>query len=125
MCSHKNKKENTNRRTKNSGNIGGSNWINIKTATTRVDLYYIWFVVTTIVTSHIKIVVTWVDNNISPNKFTIDNKGTIRAILNSKYNKKSSIYSIWSIVGTKKSNYSTDRSNYSISKSTLYFLFIK
>jgi hypothetical protein len=51
-------------------------------------------VITTIVTKYVKVVITGSDNNISPNKCRVINKGTRKTTTNFEYNRKSAINSI-------------------------------
>ncbi len=70
ICNHINKKTNTNWKTYNLGNIGGSNWVSIRATTIWTYLDYIRFAFTATTTNHIKIGIIGVDVNISLNKCT-------------------------------------------------------
>jgi hypothetical protein len=69
---------------------------------------YIKVANTTTVTSHIKIVVTRANINISSNNCITVNKNTRKAITNYAYNRESNKDSILSIIGTNKLDYSID-----------------
>jgi len=60
----------------------------ITVATTRSKSNHMRFVVTTVVKSDNKVVITRVENNLSTNNFIIVNKGIIRTTTNFVYNKE-------------------------------------
>jgi len=86
-----------------------------------IDSYHFRSIVITTDTSHIRIVVPWVDNNRSTNKCIVTNRGIRNIITDFEHNKESTFDSIWNTRGIDRSNYNTNGLDYSIARSVSNF----